>query len=106
MRLLSRAEEIILLAVLSLEGKAYGIAIQDFIHERTGTEWSFAQIYGPLNKLARKGYVSKFSGEPTPERGGRHKCFYLITAGGKAALAEIRRVQDKVWNSVTKGAIT
>jgi PadR family transcriptional regulator PadR len=96
----------ILLAVLSLEGDGYGIAIQDFIHKRTGTEWSFAQIYGPLNKLARKEYVSKSNGEPTPERGGRHKCFYSITARGKAALAEIRGVQDRVWSSVTKGALS
>ena len=102
MNLLSRAEEIILLAVLKLDGEAYGIAIRDLILEATGVEWSLASIYEPLDKLTRKDYVRKSRGEPTPERGGRHKCLYRITAEGVKALAEIRRVQDRIWAGVPR----
>ena len=100
MKLLSRAEEIILLAVLKLEGNAYGISIRELIRKSTGTEWSFASIYDPLNKLKRKGYVRKFRGEPLPERGGRHKCLYEITTEGKKALLKIYGIHEKVWEDV------
>ena len=105
MRLLSRAEEIILLAILRLEGNAYGISIREYIYKATGAEWSFASIYDPLNKLTNKGYVVKRKGEPTPERGGRHKCLYEITADGKKALAEIYEVHAQIWNGVHRKAL-
>ncbi len=100
MKLLSRAEEIILLAVLKLEGNAYGISIRELIRKSTGTEWSFASIYDPLNKLTRKGYVRKFRGDPLPERGGRHKCLYEITAEGKKALLKIYGIHERIWKDV------
>jgi PadR family transcriptional regulator PadR len=100
MKLLSRAEEIILLAVLKLEGNAYGISIRELIHKSTGIEWSFASIYDPLNKLTRKGYVRKYKGDPLPERGGRHKCLYEMTAEGKKALLKIYRFHEKIWEDV------
>ena len=100
MKLLSRAEEIILLAILKLEGNAYGISIRELIRKSTGTEWSFASIYDPLNKLNRKGYVRKYRGDPLPERGGRHKCLYDITTEGKEALLKIYKVHEKIWEDV------
>ena len=102
MKLLSRAEEIILLAIIRLEGDAYGLSIQDFIRETTSMEWSLAQIYDPLKKLVRKGYVRKGIGESTQIRGGRHKCLYTIAPAGRVALFEIRKVQDLVWGAVPR----
>jgi DNA-binding PadR family transcriptional regulator len=103
--MLSRAEEIILLAILQLQDDAYGISIRDFIKEGTGSEWSLAQIYDPLNRLTHKGYVLKSIGFPTPERGGRHKCLYTVTRDGKKALQELRRVQDNIWNNLPEEAL-
>jgi len=100
MLMLSRAEEIILLTVLQLEGDAYGISIREFIKNATGREWSLAQIYDPLNRLTRKGYVEKFKGPPSGERGGRHKCLYSLTDAGRAALLDLRRMQDRIWAKV------
>lgn len=105
MKLLSRSEEIILLAVLKLEGNAYGISIRELTPKSTGTEWSFASIYDPLNKLTRKGYVRKYKGDSLPERGGRHKCLYEITTEGKKALFKIYRVHEKIWEDVPMKAL-
>ena len=102
MKLLSRAEEIILIAILKLRGNAYGISIREEIYFMTGNRWSFATIYGPLNKLTRKEYVVKMMGEPTAERGGRRKCLYEITPSGKRALRDIRKIQDTVWDGVSR----
>jgi PadR family transcriptional regulator PadR len=106
MNLISRAEELILLAILSLGGNAYGLSILEFLQERTGNVWSFAQIYDPLDRLTRKGYVRKRPGGSTPERGGRPKSFYKMTAEGRDALLEIRRVQDAVWGSIPEKSLT
>lgn len=103
MKILSRAEEIILLAILHLEGEAYGISIRNFIRETVGSEWSLAQIYDPLNRLTHKGYVVKSKGSSLPERGGRHKCLYTITKDGKSALEEIRNLQSRLWSINAKG---
>ncbi len=106
MKMLSRAEEIILLAILRLGDNAYGISIRELIHASTGAEWSLAQIYDPLNRLARKGYVSKSKGDSTPERGGRHKCLYALTGDGKKALRELERVQRNMWENLPKKALS
>ncbi len=105
MKMLSRAEEIILLAILRLGDNAYGISIRELIHASTGGEWSLAQIYDPLNRLAHKGYVSKSKGDPSPERGGRHKCLYTLTGEGKDALRELQRMQKSLWDSLPKKAL-
>jgi DNA-binding PadR family transcriptional regulator len=100
MKLLSRSEEIILIAILKLGDDAYGAAIRRRLKQDTGAEWSFGSIYTALNTLTRRGYVKKRRGEPTAERGGRHKCLYKITAAGKEALREIRRIQRRVWMDI------
>ncbi|HZX10366.1 MAG TPA: PadR family transcriptional regulator [Acidobacteriota bacterium] len=106
MKLLSRADEIILLSVINLEGNAYGISIRDLIHKKTGIKWSLAQIYDPLNKLTQKGFLVKYKGKSTAERGGRHKYLYEITKEGKEALMEIRKVYENIWEKVPKKALT
>ncbi|MGB2905980.1 MAG: PadR family transcriptional regulator [Candidatus Aminicenantaceae bacterium] len=106
MKMLSRSEEIILLAILQLGDNAYGISIRELIHTSTGVEWSLAQIYDPLNRLNHKGYVSKYRGDPSSERGGRHKCLYSLTREGKEALRELQRVQKNLWEKLPKKALS
>ncbi len=101
MKLLSRNEEIILLAIWRLEGNAYGVTIREQVSHVTGKEWTFGAIYVPLDKLTQKEYVRKFYSEPTANRGGRSKCMYLLTPEGKEALKEIKEVNDALWNGIS-----
>ena len=101
MKLLSRAEEIILLTILKLKEDAYGVAIRDRLKEETGTDWSFGSIYMPLNRLTNKGYVTKSYGDPIPERGGRRKCIYSVTNTGLTALQDLQRIQESVWSGIS-----
>ena len=89
MKILSRIEEILLLAIWRLAGNAYGVTIRDQISDITGKEWTFGAIYVPLDKLNQKDYISKYYSEPTANRGGRSKCLYRLTPKGKEALKEI-----------------
>lgn len=100
MKLLSRAEEIMLLTVIKLGQNAYGVAIRDHLKKETGTEWSFGSIYMPLNRLTNKGYVTKRYGDPIPERGGRRKCIYGVTKSGMIALKDIRKIHESIWSDV------
>jgi len=100
MKLLSRAEEIILLTILKLGAKAYGVKIREQIFKDTGDTWSFASIYTPLDKLVRKEYAVKMKGDPSPERGGKSKYYYRVTDEGITALKDIQTAQNKIWSGI------
>lgn len=99
MLLLSRSEEIVLLAVWKLGDNAYGVTIREQVSKDTGHEWSFGAIYKPLKQLTQKVYVEKRSSDPSPDRGGRSKFLYTLTPEGVEALKAMRRVMDSVWDS-------
>lgn len=100
MILLSRSEEIILLAVFKLQENAYGVTIRERVRKDIGRSWSFGVIYKTLNKLNAKNYVRKITGDPLAERGGRSRYFYHITTKGMNALEEIRKVQSSIWRDI------
>jgi len=104
MKLLSRNEEIILIAIWRLKDNAYGVTIREEVSKITGHEWLFGAVYVPLDKLTLKGYVTKTLSEPTATRGGRSKCMYGLTSKGKTALKEIREVYEALWNGISKVA--
>lgn len=97
MILLSRSEEIILLAVWKLKGNAYGVTIKELISGETGHDWTFGAIYKPLKQLLSKGYVKKHMSAPTAERGGRAKYLYTLTSSGENALRNIRKISNSIW---------
>lgn len=105
MKLLSRSEEILLLAIWKLQGNAYGVTIRELVSQMTGQDWTLGAIYVPLDKLTRKEYVKKSMSNPTGERGGRSKCLYEVSEDGKKALKEIREVQDSIWKDVSNIAL-
>lgn len=100
MKLLSRVEEIILLAVWRLQENAYGTTICDEVGEATGEVWQPGAIYGPLARLHRKRLLTTIRGEPTPERGGRSKTYYRLTPHGRRALHEIRLINTRIWTDI------
>ena len=97
MILLSRSEEIVLLAIWKLKSNAYGVTIREQVSQDTGHEWSFGAIYKPLKKLVHRGYVEKSSTEPYAERGGRSKYLYALTPNGEEALRIIRKIYKSIW---------
>ena len=102
MKLLSRSEEYVLLAVWRLKGNAYTLSILDQVSNVTGYKWQIGAIYVPLEKLRQKKYLRKYKGDPTPERGGRSKFLYELTDAGIKALREIKQVQESAWSGVSE----
>ena len=101
MKLLSKAEEMILLAILRLGNNAYGVAIRKKVREGAGKNYTYGTLYGLLDQLVRKEYVTKAKGEPTHERGGRSKTCYTLTAEGIDALKQAMEMQRLVWRGIS-----
>src|SRR5687767_15463239 len=83
---LGEFEHIILLAVLRLEHRAYGVTVRQEIQSRIKREVSIGAVYTTLDRLETKGYVKSLQGDPAPERGGRSKRFFHVTPKGLAAV--------------------
>jgi PadR family transcriptional regulator PadR len=88
---LGEFEHIVVLALLRLSDRAYGATVRQEIDARTGREVSIGAIYATLDRLEAKGYVKSKLGEPTPERGGRSKRFFRVTAKGVFAVNRTHR---------------
>lgn len=101
MKLLTRSEEFVLLAVWKLQTDAYTLALRKKLSALTGYEWSLGAIYTPLERLTKRGLLTSYLTEPTPERGGRHKRIYQLTDTGRQALLAIRKVEQAMWADVT-----
>lgn len=106
MKILSKQEELILLAVWRLHGNAYGITIRKYLKKTTKTNISIGGIYVPLDRLVRKGYLESYYGEPTPERGGMSKRFYSLTPEGLKALEDAKRLHESLWDGLPQLSIS
>lgn len=81
-------EQLVLLGVLRLGDDAYGAAIRQEIHRRSGRDVSINAVYTTLDRLEKKGLLRSWVGEPTPQRGGRRRKFYALRPAGEAALRQ------------------
>src|SRR5215217_1070739 len=81
-------EQLVLFGVLRLDADACGAAIRQEIHARSGRDVSINAVYTTLDRLESKGFLRSWTGEPTPQRGGRRRKFYALTPAGIAALKQ------------------
>lgn len=101
---LGEFEHIVLLALLRLEDRAYGVTVRQEIQLRTNRDVSIGAVYATLDRLETKGYVKSQRGDPTPERGGRSKRFFRVTAAGVAAVNRTHRTLHKMTEGLNLGA--
>jgi len=99
MKLLSRTEEFILLAVFYLKEEAYAVRIRKHLKDITDKSWSYGALFTSLEQMVRKEYLKSYLTEPLAVRGGRRKRIYFVTNIGKDALYEIKELQNKMWDS-------
>ena len=85
-----------LLAVLGLDGAGYGVSIRAELEAETGETISLGAVYATLDRLERKGLVRSTVGSATPERGGRRKRVFRVSATGTAALRAMQRIRSQL----------
>jgi DNA-binding PadR family transcriptional regulator len=95
---LGEFEQLVLLALVRQGTDGYGVSIAADIGERTGRDVSIGAVYKTLDRLEAKGWVFGRLGEPTPERGGRRKKHFRLSAVGlralRQSLAALRSMTD------------
>jgi len=89
--LLGEFEQIVLLAILRLRDDAYGVTIRSEIATRTGREIARGALHTTLDRLEEKGCLASRMGDPTPQRGGRAKRYYTVTALGIKSVTDAQR---------------
>ena len=102
-RLLGGFESLLLLTVLRLGERAYGVTIRQELLDRTGKDVAVGAIYTGLGRLERKGLVESWQGEATAERGGRAKRFYRVTAAGLQAFNDTQRAMRGLLDGLDLG---
>src|SRR5262245_23157621 len=97
---LGEFEEVVLLAVLRLGAGAYAIPIREEIRRRARRRVARGALYTALDRLEDKGLLSSSMGESRPERGGRSRRYFKLTARGLAALRDCRRARLDLWEGL------
>ncbi len=93
-------EELILLIVGIMNGKAYGIGIIDELEKRTDRSSTIGAVQTVLKRIEDKGWVTSEFGEVTKGRGGKRKRYYTITAKGKKIATENREKRNRLWEAM------
>ncbi len=101
MGMLSRTDEMILLAVWQLKNNAYGVTIAEMLTQTSGKKWVLGAVYVPLERLEKKGYLSSFLGKSTKRRGGRSKRLYKLTRHGLDVLIKTKSQEKLIWANIT-----
>ena len=96
-------EQLVLAALVRLRDEAYGMAVRQEIAERTGRDVAIGAVYATLDRLEQKGYVVSRTGEATPERGGKAKRYFDLTAEGEQALRDSVRQLDRMVKGLKLG---
>lgn len=97
--ILGELEQMVLLAVLRLEDP-YPVSVRNEIEKRTGVELSRGTIYVTLHRLEQRGLVTSELGDPTPQRGGKAKRCFAVTAAGREALRDSRKALKRLSEGI------
>lgn len=93
---LAEVEQLVLLAVLRLEGNGYAVPIRELIAEEAGVTLSRGSIYVTLDRLEAKDLVESWFSEPRAEPGGKARRLFRIQPDGLTALRRSRRALDRL----------
>jgi DNA-binding PadR family transcriptional regulator len=97
---LSEFELLVMLALMRVGDEAYGVPISREIEQRTGREAALGSVYAALERLEEKALVTSRLGDPAPERGGRAKRYFKVTAQGLRAVRETQKALTSLWRGL------
>jgi DNA-binding PadR family transcriptional regulator len=101
--MLSKLEELILLAVYRGRADVTAGDVQDQLSKALGREQQFGSVFTSLDRLSEKKLVRWKKGEPDAKRGGRAPRLYEITAQGRRALDASLRATSAVGGEAALG---
>jgi len=99
-RLLTDFEIMILLAVLRVGDEAYGVTIAHEIEDKAGRIVQLPAVYAALDRLEKQGLVRSWTGDATPQRGGRAKKHFALTEAGLGSVQDTRDALTALWSQL------
>ena len=99
--LLNVYELMAMFAILRLGKEAYGVPIAREIEIQSGRSVAVSGVYAALERLERKGFVTAELGEATPQRGGRAKTYFRLTAQGLREASTAKQALISLWQGAT-----
>ncbi len=100
---LGEFEQLVLTGVLLMGEHAYGMAMHAKISELAAPRnVRLGAVYMTLDRLKDKGLLRSWMSGPTPERGGRSKRYYELTARGARALKQSTTTAKRISDAVDK----
>ncbi len=100
MRGMTHIEIAALIAVIRLEGDAYGVAIHDDIEGVVGYPVSTAAVYAALDRLERRVLLRATISAPIAVQGGRSRRLYALTASGRTCLKHEQTEASRLWQAL------
>ncbi len=97
---LGEFEQMVMLAILRLGDEAYGMTVRRELERTAGRNVTFGTVYGTLERLEAKGFVTSSHADPQPVRGGRARRYFRVEPAGEWALARARDMMGRMWDGV------
>jgi PadR family transcriptional regulator PadR len=97
---LGNFELMVLLAVIRVGEDAYGVTVADEIRHRGGRDALLGSVYAALDRLDAKGLVQSRMGDATPERGGKAKKHFRVTAKGLREVRSAQKTLVALWRGL------
>lgn len=94
--LLGEVEQLVLLAVLRLDGEGYAVPIRELIRREAGVRLLRGSVYVTLERLERKRLVESWFSAPTGVRGGKARRVFRVRPAGVTALQASKRAVDRL----------
>ena len=88
-----------LLQALAAGGEGYGLELIDRVKQQTNGAITLLQgrVYPALRELEQEGFVKSYESDPLPERGGRPRRYYKLTAEGRRAATAQRNAASSLF---------
>jgi len=99
-RFLGEFEQMVLLAILRLEDRAFAVSVLRELDERAGRAVSRGTLYKTLDRMESKGLVGWEPEGGSPERGGHPRRRFSVTGRGVSALQESREAFLSLWDGL------
>jgi DNA-binding PadR family transcriptional regulator len=101
--LVTLGESLLMTAILLQNNDAYGAAIFDRACELAKpANVSYGSLYPTLERLEKRGFLKSKLGDPIPERGGKSRRYFAVTAAGQTALRRSEAFATKISAGLAK----
>ena len=97
---LGELEQMVLWAILRLDGQAYGTPVLEQLEQRAERTVTPGALYATIDRLEEKGVIESRLADPEPGRGGRRKRYLSVTPAGQEALRLARTKWMRLWEGL------